>query len=370
MDLVALGEFSVAGRVLEVPHERSGIEEVDGGDADGICGVQAQVISLWHFVPLSTLRVALRAVFDASHEGEVGVAEVPALVQQLEWQRDGAIMEHRIEHVSDTALMVAASRARESERPDGLIRDPFAAQLAGERGQALLRNAKTPAWIELGMGLRTHLLDELLTMALAQGVDAVLSLGAGLDARAWRLDLPAELRWTEVDFPAMLDYKFSVLEDATPRCRLERRSADLNRAMARQTVIEEAARGSQNPLLICEGLLMYLPGDTVHALAEEAHAAGFRYWLLDSESSAMRSRAHGDAVDQINQVRSTGHLEGAEVREAIAQHGWKPLERRLYVEEGPKLAYQRILSIIAGEGRPIEAPPDDGTGVWLFRAER
>jgi hypothetical protein len=32
--------------VLEVPHERSGIEEVDGGDADGVCGVQAQGISL------------------------------------------------------------------------------------------------------------------------------------------------------------------------------------------------------------------------------------------------------------------------------------------------------------------------------------
>jgi methyltransferase (TIGR00027 family) len=316
-----------------------------------------------------TFRMALRAVFDASREGEVGVAEVPTPSRQLEWQADGAIMEHRIEHVSDTALLVAASRARESERPDGLIRDPFAARLAGERGLALLRNAKTPAWIELGMGLRTHLLDELLTMALAQGVDAVLSLGAGLDARAWRMDLPANLRWTEVDFPAMLDYKSGVLEGAKPRCRLERRSADLNRALARRTVIEEAALGAKNPLLICEGLLMYLSGDTVHALAEEAHAAGFRYWLLDSESSAMRSRAHGDAVGQINQVRSEGHLEGAQVREAIEEHGWKPLARRLYVEEGPKLAGERILKIIASEGRPMDAPPDDGTGVWLYEAE-
>jgi methyltransferase (TIGR00027 family) len=278
-------------------------------------------------------------------------------------------VDHRIEHVSDTALLVAASRAAESERPNGLIRDPFAARLAGERGLALLKNTKTPAWIELGMGLRTRLLDELLATALADGVDTVLSLGAGLDARAWRLDLPANLRWIEVDFPAMLDYKFGVLEDATPKCRLERRSADLNDETERRAVIAEAARGARKALLICEGLLMYLPGDTVHALAEEARAAGFRYWLLDSESSAMRSRAHGDAVDQINRVRSAGHLEGAQVREAIEQHGWKPLERRLYIEEGPKLALQRILTIIASEGRPMENPPNDGTGVWLFRAE-
>jgi hypothetical protein len=32
--------------VLEVPHERRGVEEVDGGDAYGIGGVQAQETSL------------------------------------------------------------------------------------------------------------------------------------------------------------------------------------------------------------------------------------------------------------------------------------------------------------------------------------
>ena len=34
VDLVALGELGVVGRVLEVPHERRGVEEVDGGDAE------------------------------------------------------------------------------------------------------------------------------------------------------------------------------------------------------------------------------------------------------------------------------------------------------------------------------------------------
>jgi len=31
---VALGEFVGEGRVLEVPHEGSGVEKVDGGDAE------------------------------------------------------------------------------------------------------------------------------------------------------------------------------------------------------------------------------------------------------------------------------------------------------------------------------------------------
>ena len=34
VDLVTAGEDGVEGRVLEVPHEGSGIEEVYGGDAE------------------------------------------------------------------------------------------------------------------------------------------------------------------------------------------------------------------------------------------------------------------------------------------------------------------------------------------------
>ena len=47
MDGVTLGERGVARRVFEVPHERCGIEEVDGGDADGIGGMRDQRTSVW-----------------------------------------------------------------------------------------------------------------------------------------------------------------------------------------------------------------------------------------------------------------------------------------------------------------------------------
>ena len=36
VELVALGEGGGEGWVFEVPYERSGVEEVDGGDADGM----------------------------------------------------------------------------------------------------------------------------------------------------------------------------------------------------------------------------------------------------------------------------------------------------------------------------------------------
>jgi hypothetical protein len=36
MDVVTLRECGVLRRVFEVPHERRGVEEIDGGDAEAI----------------------------------------------------------------------------------------------------------------------------------------------------------------------------------------------------------------------------------------------------------------------------------------------------------------------------------------------
>src|SRR5215468_3966666 len=95
-----------------------------------------------------------------------------------------------ITHVSDTALMVAACRAYENELEDAFVRDPFAARLAGERGVA------------------------------------ILDVGCGLDTRPWRLDLSPDLRWIEIDFADVLDYKDGHMSDERSRCRRERLSVD------------------------------------------------------------------------------------------------------------------------------------------------
>jgi len=61
--------------------------------------------------------------------------------------------------------------------------------------------------IGFGLGLRSRCLDDLLLEGLAsERIPTVLSVGFGLDTRPWRLELPPELRWIEVDFADMLDY--------------------------------------------------------------------------------------------------------------------------------------------------------------------
>src|SRR5579872_1734065 len=114
---------------------------------------------------------------------------------------DMSANEPRVEHVSDTALLVAAARARETERPDGVVRDPFAARLAGARGAALADKLLNPDWLGIGVGLRCRTIDDMLLEAIAaHQIRTVVVLGAGLDTRAWRLELPRDLRWIEVDF--------------------------------------------------------------------------------------------------------------------------------------------------------------------------
>src|SRR5262245_22200250 len=114
----------------------------------------------------------------------------------------------KILHVSDTALIVAAWRAMETERPDRFVCDSFAQRLAGDRGMAIAR--RVPGWefLKFMVAVRTRFVDDLVTKTVAeQGIATVLSAGCGLDTRPWRLNLPAELRWIEVDFPAILNYK-------------------------------------------------------------------------------------------------------------------------------------------------------------------
>jgi hypothetical protein len=70
----------------------------------------------------------------------------------------------------------------------------------------------------------------------------VLNLAAGLDARPYRLDLPADLRWLHVDMPEMVDYFRTGMAGETPKCRLEFIPADLRDARSAAQCFAKARR--------------------------------------------------------------------------------------------------------------------------------
>ena len=273
-------------------------------------------------------------------------------------------------HVSDTALMVAACRALETERPDGLVRDPFAARLAGERGRSILGAMPRSEIMCFGIGVRSHFMDELVLDAVANhGVRTILSLGCGLDARPYRLDLPASLQWIEVDFADMLAYKARTLDSEKPRCDLERRTADLNDPAQRRELYRAAGNGPA--MAITEGLLMYLPASTVEGLAAEMAANGaFRYWMTDVTSPAFSAAIGMSSYQSIRNVQADDHLDGLQIIEAVGRNGWKTEARRSYITD-MAFAMPRIQKMMPGrppgaEPPRLPVPQDDPTGVHRF----
>jgi methyltransferase (TIGR00027 family) len=117
-----------------------------------------------------------------------------------------------IQDISETAFMVAMWRAAENTHPNPLYRDPRALKLAGDRGREIIKGV-TKGRTSIGhwmMAIRTRVIDDFIREAVADGIDLVLNLGAGLDTRPYRLELPSNLCWVEVDCAEITELKDSV----------------------------------------------------------------------------------------------------------------------------------------------------------------
>ncbi len=171
--------------------------------------------------------------------------------------RDSSLL---IQSVSDTALAVAFARALETERPDALFHDPYARKLAGQAGEQIYRKVQGDRSLSWLVTTRTCILDQLIQHSIQQnGVDTVLNLAAGLDTRPYCMTLPANLRWIEVDLPAILAYKQQHLAGTQPVCHLETVNLDLTDVAQRRSLFSRVDQQSRSVLVITEGLLVYLP---------------------------------------------------------------------------------------------------------------
>ncbi|HTR01934.1 MAG TPA: class I SAM-dependent methyltransferase [Thermoanaerobaculia bacterium] len=244
-----------------------------------------------------------------------------------------------LENVSDTARWVALYRALETERRDARFRDPYARRLAGARGEAIAKSLpgfRSGLW---PMVVRTSVFDELVLRAVEQeGVDTIVNLAAGLDARPWRLPLPQAVRWVDVDLPGMLRYKTDALAGEKPSCAYEAEAADLTRAAERRALFARLGAGCRRALVLSEGLLIYLADDDVAALAADLHAVPtFREWLIDLVSPrllAMLNKRWGSSLDA---ARAPLRFAPASGTRFFERHGWREREFRSTFEEGLRI---------------------------------
>ena len=117
--------------------------------------------------------------------------------------------------------------------------------------------------------VRTCIIDGFIERAVASGIDTVVNLGAGLDARPYRLNLPKTLKWVEVDQQSVIDFKNEILKSEVPRCELERHAINLADDPARRTFLEKIGAQPGRVLVLTEGVIPYLTEDQVGILADE-----------------------------------------------------------------------------------------------------
>ena len=172
-------------------------------------------------------------------------------------------MEQRVQTPhSYTGRMCAASRWIESKRPDSLFHEPQAKKLAGAEGMA----NPMGEWI---MVPRTRFGDDLLRHYYAtKGARQLVLLGAGFDARAYRLDGLEELHVFEVDQQTTFDVKEPLLAEE-PLLVASRHAVPTEfteRGAWAKHLEAKGFKAGVPTVWLLEGLLMYLSLDDTRAL--------------------------------------------------------------------------------------------------------
>jgi methyltransferase (TIGR00027 family) len=169
-----------------------------------------------------------------------------------------------------SAYWIAAVRARETERPDRLFDDPFARDLSGPRGVEIMTASERASGGENAfIPVRVRWFDDLVAATTTAGIRQVVLLGAGLDTRPHRLDLPPDLDWYELDRGELFAAKEPLLAAATPRCRRHPVPADLAGDWA-TPLLAAGLDTRRETLWLAEGLFFYLAEDQIVALLRSA----------------------------------------------------------------------------------------------------
>jgi len=259
--------------------------------------------------------------------------------------------------VGSTAVMVAAARAVETERPDALIRDPYAKLLVTSSGAGVLWEAMLDSEVAAKIealdeesaaqlhhmrgyqAVRTHFFDTYFADAVADGIRQVVILASGLDSRAYRLDWPAGTTVYEIDQPQVLAYKSTTLAESGVTPSADRREVAIDLRQDWPAALKAAGFDpSARTAWLAEGLLMYLPAeaqDRLFTLIGELSPPGSRVSAetapnhADERRQQMRERFK-KVADEIGfeQTVDVGELmyrddHRANVTDWLNEHGWR-----------------------------------------------
>ena len=244
-----------------------------------------------------------------------------------------------------TALGIAVVRAMERERPpqERIVDDPFARHFVGEGMYRFVTFFDKLGWSERrGPGVigwlmaRERAIDDAMLRLLGEGMQQMVILGAGYDARAYRFQRRlAEVKVFEVDHPAT---------QAGKKAKLDKISDELTGDVTLVPVDFESQKLSDRlresgydpalrTLFIMQGVIMYLTSDAVDSTLSfiRTQSGPGSAVVFDYVSDALTSgrSAHGE----IAHTNSYGRFTGEQIRLGIdPAHAPAWLEARGFVQ--------------------------------------
>ena len=247
-------------------------------------------------------------------------------------------MSQLVENISDTARWVAVFRAEESERPDAVFHDPYARRLAGEKGEQIANAIEFGRKNSWSFVARTYLFDEYVKQHVELGYDMIVNLAAGLDARAYRMQLPKTLKWIDVDLPGMINYKNEKLKDEKPKCDYRTIALDLADRKARLEIFRQLNSECKKALVVTEGLIVYLTPEQAAELATDLSSQKhFHRWVFDLVSPALLEMIQKEMQPALQGSGAVFQFAPEEGEEFFEKYGWKHIESRSKLETAAKL---------------------------------
>jgi methyltransferase (TIGR00027 family) len=218
--------------------------------------------------------------------------------------------------VGATATMVAAARAIATNKENALIDDPFAEPLVravgvdffnrwidGELAAADLDDHDSGwklAHMPDAMAARTRFFDGFLQQATAAGIRQAVILASGLDARAYRLSWPADMKVFEIDQPSVIEFKTATMAQLQAAPTADRRTVAVDLRDDWPKALRGAGFDPSRPTAwIAEGLLGYLPPEAQDRLLDNITALSARSSRLASEAVPNMSQVSAEEAREV-----------------------------------------------------------------------
>lgn len=167
--------------------------------------------------------------------------------------------------VPETLLITVRIRAIETQRPDGIVKDPYAVDILSKLALSFTgKKSKIQSSSQVGTAIRTILFDGEVNDFLYRNPDGiVVNLGCGLDARRFRLNYPNQ--WFDIDFEEVISIRQEFFKE-------DDHYKMISKSMLDYSWMDEVPK--DKPLfVIFEGVSMYIEEEALKQLIRQMYSS-------------------------------------------------------------------------------------------------